>query len=102
MTEDKAQGAAREDPLNRPEVRWGLGCLLGSTALAGLVIIALILAFALSPPIWLQIVMGIGLVAGGAAMAWLVATALARSKEAERELEKPRAVETPDSEKLGP
>lgn len=65
-------------PFERPEVRWGVGCLLGMSALLGLMIITLLVSFALSPPTWVQILMGLGLVAAGAALTWLVAAALAR------------------------
>lgn len=68
------------DALSRPEVRWGVGCLLGSSALLGLMIIAVILAFALSPPVWVQIAIGLGLVGAGVALAWLVAASLERGK----------------------
>jgi hypothetical protein len=80
------------DPLDRPEVQWGVGCLLGMTALAGLSIITLLVAIALEPPKWLQIVIGLGLVGGGGALTWLVATALARSRTQERQLRGPQPV----------
>lgn len=78
----KVQG----DPLERPEVRWGLGCLLGSAAVIGLVILTFLVAFALEPPTWVQIAMGIGLVGAGGALTVLVALALGQSRRAERPL----------------
>ena len=70
-----------EDPLARPEVRWGLGCFLGTIAMLGSLILAGILVFALNPPGWVQVVVGIALLLIGAAIAWLVATALERSRQ---------------------
>lgn len=70
-----------KDPFERPEVRWGVGCLTALTAVVGLMILVFLVAIALEPPDWLQVLMGIGLVAGGAALAWLVATALGRGKD---------------------
>ena len=69
-----------EDPLRRPEIRWGLGCFLGAIAMLGSVILVSIIVFALKPPGWVQVVLGVGLLLIGAAIAWLVATALERSR----------------------
>lgn len=74
------------DPLERPEVRWGVGCLLGSAAVIGLVILTFLIAFALEPPTWAQILMGVGLVAAGGALTVLVAMALGRSGDSDRPL----------------
>lgn len=71
------------DPLSRVEVRWGLGCLLGATAMLGLFILTLLVALALQPPTWAQVLVGIALVAAGAALAWLVATSLGRTRSPE-------------------
>ena len=76
--ESRSRGV--EDPLARPEVRWGLGCFLGAIAMTGSVILVGIIVFALNPPGWVQVVLGIGLILIGAAIAWLVATALAKSR----------------------
>ena len=78
MSQPTPQPSNPRDPFERAEVRWGVGCLLGMSALVGLMIITLLVSFALSPPTWVQILMGIGLVAAGAALTWLVAAALAR------------------------
>lgn len=80
MTEGTEAKNTKTDPLDRPEVQWGVGCLLGLTAMVGLVIIALLIALAVQPPDWVQIIVGIGLVLGGAALAWLVAAALKSSR----------------------
>lgn len=68
------------DPLNRPEVRWGLGCLISAIAVTGTLILVLLVAIVAQPPVWLQIVIGLGLVAGGALFAWLVTSALTRAR----------------------
>lgn len=82
MTEEnKTETSTKKDPLDRPEVQWGVGCLLGATALVGLVIIALLIAIAVQPPDWVQVVTGIGLVLGGAALSWLIAAALKSSRQ---------------------
>ena len=48
--------------------------------MTGSVILVGILVFALNPPGWVQVVLGIGLILVGAAIAWLVATALGKSR----------------------
>lgn len=89
-----AQGP--KDPFARPEVQWGLGCLLGIATVIGLLILTFLVAIALEPPIWAQVLLGIALVAAGAAVAWLVAKALAearveepRTRSVEEEEEQP-------------
>lgn len=78
----EADKKLQRDPLERPEVRWGLGCLLGAAAMIGMVILTFLIAFALEPPTWVQIVMGIGLVGAGGALAVLVALALGQTRPA--------------------
>jgi threonine/homoserine/homoserine lactone efflux protein len=68
----------------KPEVSWTLGCLVGAAALVGVLILVLLVTLALQPPEWAQVVVGIGLVAGGAVLAWLVASALGRSRSRDR------------------
>ncbi|MFN2525351.1 MAG: hypothetical protein ABR505_03680 [Actinomycetota bacterium] len=58
------------------EARWTLGCLVASVALTGLLILVLLVAIAISPPVWIQVLLGVGLACGGALLAWLVAAAL--------------------------
>ncbi len=65
----------------RPEVRWTLGCLIAFVALTGSLILVLLIAIALQPPAWVQVVLGVGLASGGALLAWLVAAALGQSRE---------------------
>jgi positive regulator of sigma E activity len=48
--------------------------------MTGSLILILLVAIVLQPPIWLQVTIGIGLTIGGAVFAWLLATALSRSR----------------------
>jgi protein-S-isoprenylcysteine O-methyltransferase Ste14 len=78
-----------QDPAGRQDVdsavQWGVGCLVGAAALAGVVLMVLLLAFYIQPPTWVQIVLGVVLAVGGALLAWLVATALGRSQAQARD-----------------
>lgn len=78
---DRARPEPDEDEKD-VAVQWGAGCLVGAVALVGTVLLVALLAFYLEPPTWVQIVVGVTLPIGGVAMAWLVATALARSRAA--------------------
>ena len=69
-----------------PEVRWGVGCLVSAVSMVGLLILVLLVAIALSPPTWVQVTLGIALALGGAAFAWLVATALGQKEAKDRHL----------------
>lgn len=60
----------------RPELRWTVGCLVALMATVGLLILVFLVAIALSPPTWVQVLLGVGLVIGGAIFAWLIASAL--------------------------
>ena len=71
----------REGSGYQPALRWTLGCLVGAAAVVGLLILVLLVALALQPPAWVQVLVGVALVAGGATLAWLVASALGRSRE---------------------
>ena len=78
------------DPEPRPEgpmpaeLRWTVGCLVGSLATVGTLILVALVAIALSPPTWIQVVLGVGLACGGAILAWLVAEALGRHNRGPR------------------
>lgn len=72
-------------------VHWGVGCLVGAAALAGVVLMVLLLAFYIQPPTWVQIVLGIVLAVGGALLAWLVATALGKAQAEPRRRKPPEA-----------
>lgn len=62
------------------EIHWGLGCLVAAAAMVGLLILTLLVALAFQPPQWVQVLLGIGLALGGAALAWLVASSLGRAR----------------------
>ena len=69
------RGESSEQPLP-PELRWTVGCLVASLATVGIVILVFLVAIALSPPTWVQVLLGVGLVLGGGIFAWLIASAL--------------------------
>ena len=64
--------------LRRPEVQFGVGCLVALAAIAGSLILVFLVAFALQPPAWVQVLLGVALIGGGAILGLLVAKALAR------------------------
>ena len=61
-------------------LRWGLASLVAAVALAGLLILAAVVAVALEPPDWVQLAIGVLLAVGSAALAWLIASAV-RSRD---------------------
>jgi predicted benzoate:H+ symporter BenE len=63
-----------------PVLRWTLGCLVGAAAIVGTLILVLLVTLALEPPEWVQVLVGLALVGGGAVLAWLVASALGRAR----------------------
>lgn len=75
-TETSAQRAETSQAPMPPELRWTVGCLVAALATVGLFILVLLVAIALEPPTWMQVVLGVGLVIGGAIFAWLIASAL--------------------------
>ena len=64
-------------------VQWGVGCLVGAVALIGVVLLSALIAFALQPPTWVQIVIGVVLALGGVLLTWLVAAAWGRARAEE-------------------
>lgn len=83
-----------------PEVRWVIGVVVGLTAMLGLMILVALVSFALEPPAWLQIVMGIVLVGFAGLLTWLVASALGqrdRMRGTEDEIERRRHAAPSDS-----
>jgi hypothetical protein len=68
-----------EDPLKRPEVVFGVGCLVALAAIAGSLILVFLVAFALQPPAWVQVLLGLALIGGGAVLGLIVAKSLSRS-----------------------
>jgi phosphate/sulfate permease len=71
----------RENGSLPPEVRWGVGCLVAFAAIIGTLVLVFLISFALEPPAWLQVVIGVALAVGGAFFAWLVASGLGGHKE---------------------
>lgn len=69
---DEIPGVPKPDEV----VRWVTAAFLAAAALLGLVVLAAILTFALQPPGWLQIVIGVVMAGGAAFFAWLIASAL--------------------------
>lgn len=65
---------------NRDLSFWLWGSLIALIAVVGVGGFVLYLALYLDVPAWLQVVIGIGLPVAGAALAWLVASALRRSR----------------------
>ena len=55
--------------------RWMVGCAVGAAATIGVVILVFLVALALQPPVWVQVVIGAVLALGAAVFTWLVATA---------------------------
>ncbi len=71
--------ANRRDELS-PEVRWGVGCLVGAAAITGVVILLMYVAFTVDVPVWVQLLLGVSLTVGGGLLSWLVVRALGESK----------------------
>jgi len=74
-------------------MRWVIGVVVGLTAMVGLMILVALVSIALEPPAWLQIVMGVVLVAVACLLTWLVASALGqrdRLRAGEDEVERRR------------
>jgi hypothetical protein len=67
-----------------PVLRWTLGCLVGAAAVVGTLVLVLLVTLALEPPGWVQVLIGLALVGGGALLAWLVASALGHARSRRR------------------
>lgn len=78
VTERRAD-APPDAPPREVAIRWGIGCLVGAVSLVGVLLLSVLLAFYLQPPAWVQVVVGLVLVAGAASLTWLVATAWGRA-----------------------
>ena len=68
-----------------PAARWTVGCLVGAAAIVGSLMLVLLVALALQPPEWVQVLAGILLAGGGALLAWMVAAALGQSRRRRRD-----------------
>lgn len=57
-------------------IRWVAAGVVAAAALLGLVVLVAMIAYALQPPGWLQMVLGVAMAAGACFFAWLLASAL--------------------------
>ena len=64
-------------------MRWVAAGIVAAAALLGLVVLVAMIFYALQPPGWLQIVLGVARVGGTVFFAWLLASAL-RKDDADR------------------
>jgi hypothetical protein len=80
------RGVGERGPLDAPEsgdvVRWIAAGIVATAALLGLVVLVVLVAYALQPPGWLQMVLGVVMAAGAAVFAWLLASALRKDDRA--------------------
>ena len=81
------------------QMRWTFGCLVGAAAMIGTLILVFLVAITLSPPVWVQVVLGLGLVAGGGTLTWLVVSALGQSRSIRTEMGPRPISSTEDSER---
>lgn len=78
---DRAQTHSPDTPASDDVMRWVAAGVVSTVALLGLVVLVAIAAYFLQPPLWLQIVLGVGMAAGTAAFAWVLAASLRRGSE---------------------
>jgi uncharacterized membrane protein YqjE len=64
--------------------QWLVGAGVAAIALFGLLLLVALILFALQPPTWAQVAIGIVLTLGAAAFAWLIASALRSSGDGRR------------------
>jgi uncharacterized membrane protein YqjE len=76
-------GSSKREPKDDGLKSWGVAVLVASAALIGLVILVLVVAFALQPPAWAQILVGVLIVVGAVSFAWLLQAALRSSRDDE-------------------
>ncbi len=81
--EERSEGAVMQVRDTRVETdlvgqmtKWLIGAAIACVALMGLIALLAAMVFVFEPPSWAGVVIGIGLVVGAAAFAWLVAAAL--------------------------
>ena len=70
------------EPQSEDVMRWAAAGIVAGAALLGLVVLVAIIVYALQPPGWLQMVLGVAMATGAAFFAWLLASAL-RKDDAE-------------------
>lgn len=64
------------EPQSEDVMRWVAAGIVAAAALLGLVVLVAMIVYALQPPGWLQMVLGVVMAAGAAFFAWLLASAL--------------------------
>ena len=70
------RSSEREEMTQRPDLgRWAVAFAVGGAATIGVVILVFLVALALQPPAWVQVVVGVVLAVGAAIFTWLVASA---------------------------
>lgn len=67
--------SADGDDIQNVLARWVVAGLLAGAALIGIVILLFVVSFALQPPEWVQVVLGVALAMGAAVFTWLLASA---------------------------
>ncbi len=76
---EAARAYPRPDPV-APEssavVRWAAAGIVAAAALLGSVVLVFLIALALQPPLWVQLVLAVAMAVGAVVFAWLVAAAL--------------------------
>lgn len=77
-------GSGKRDHKQDSLVGWGMAVLVASAALIGLVILVLLVALALQPPAWAQILVGVLIVVGAVSFAWLLQAAWRSSRDDEQ------------------
>lgn len=65
-------------------VRWVTAGIVAGAALLGLVVLVTFVVYALQPPGWLQMILGIGMAGGAVVFAWLLASALRKDESEPR------------------
>ena len=73
-------------------MRYTFGCLVGAAAMIGTLILVALVAIALQPPTWVQVLLGVGLAIGGGALTWLVVSALGQTRARTQDT-RPRSVD---------
>lgn len=74
----------RPDRTQGPDLfRWFVAFAVGGAATIGVVILVFLVALALQPPTWVQILLGVVLAIGAAIFTWLVAKAWRPDERAE-------------------
>jgi len=76
-----ADGETRaESELVGQMTKWLIGAAIACVALMGLIALLAAMVFVFEPPSWASVVIGVSLVIGAVAFAWLVASALDSSR----------------------